>query len=696
MRSTFQRSAVARRFGTVARRSLAIAGGGAAVAFYFEYKVTQEVEQESKGDKKRLLELPFHRMKLVETKKTNNVLSLLSRLDDEEDDSTFEVEVRDLVDTIHQAAEDPNISGLCGTFGQGFRFASGGWAHVEEVRNALKVFRESHRNHLSPNLVHEDVLVRNGNATPKQAIAFADSFAHPMDPGNKEYYLASAFSHICLQKVGELNLFGLGASNTFFRSFFEKYGIKMHVFKHGKYKNAPNGLTENGYSKDHKKNVKNIVDSINQQVNDRIAEMRGLKQFDDHMWKVLHSHGTLSADDAKRLDLVDEVVSVNPVQAGRSETKLVSFGDYKKLLAKRKKIDDRSWKIHSWLKHLAEKSIATEYTLAGLGIRGPHYNIAESKYNAARAASTKEKVAIVNITGTINDALARKTVSTLQKIRKNPEVKCVILRVDSPGGSVTASETIFRECEALPQPVLCSMANVAASGGYYVASNCKRIFALPNTVTGSIGVFGVKADLTGFAARYGIKVQHIGRDHTFTNDPFHPLTTPMKSNLSRRMDDVYLYFKELVSQGRSLSIEQVEDIAQGRVWTGEQAKGNGLVDEIGGLTRAIAYARRNYTSGYADVEVWPKPPTLQKRLFGLFKQDEPDKKGAFGAVADSFLSILLNGSIVGQQPDQGSVLNPVPDIVLAADENGAIKTILQGWNGGLAEEAPLFPPDFWV
>ena len=147
-----------------------------------------------------------------------------------------QVEVRELVDAIHAAAQDPNVVALYGVFGHGYRFSSGGWGHIEEVRNAIKVFRESHRIHREPNLAHEQVLTRNGNSTPKPTYAYADSFANPLDSGNAEYYLASVFSRIHLQAQGELNLFGMGASNTFIRDFLKKYGITAHVFKHGAYK----------------------------------------------------------------------------------------------------------------------------------------------------------------------------------------------------------------------------------------------------------------------------------------------------------------------------------------------------------------------------------------------------------------------------------------------------------------------------
>jgi hypothetical protein len=145
------------------------------------------------------------------------------------------VELSEIVNVIHSAASDPSIVALYGIFGHGFGFSAGGWAHVEEIRNALKVWKEAHRVHPEPNLRHETRVLVKRNAQ-KPSYAYADSFADPDDRGNKEYLLASAFSHVHMQQQGELNLFGVAAAYPFLRSFMEMYGIKAHVFKHGKFK----------------------------------------------------------------------------------------------------------------------------------------------------------------------------------------------------------------------------------------------------------------------------------------------------------------------------------------------------------------------------------------------------------------------------------------------------------------------------
>jgi ClpP class serine protease len=157
------------------------------------------------------------------------------------------------------------------------------------------------------------------------------------------------------------------------------------------------------------------------------------------------------------------------------------------------------------------------------------------------------------------------------------------------------------------------MGNYAASGGYYVASNCHRIFANPSTVTGSIGAFFLKFDFSDIASRYGVNVQHVETgSHSAMMSEFQPMTKDASEILSRHIAQGYHWFKAAVSIGRKKSLEDVEKIAQGRIWTGMQAFENGLVDEIGGLDRAIRYAQRNFTiSGDADIEVWPKKLPMQ-------------------------------------------------------------------------------------
>lgn len=229
----------------------------------------------------------------------------------------------------------------------------------------------------------------------------------------------------------------------------------------------------------------------------------------------------------------------------------------------------------------------------------------------------------MNIQGSINADVARKTVASLRKIKKDDKVKAVILRLDTPGGSVTASESILQECKDMPQPCIASMGNVCASGGYYVATGCKQIFALPTTITGSIGVFAIKFDLTGLAKKYGISVKHTTTGpYSASFHPFKPLNSLVKTNLNNNVDRYYDYFKSIVAESRSLNLKEVEELAQGKVWTGGQAKLNGLVDELGGLERAVSFAQRQYTDGgVAQVERWPKQEGILEKLQRVAEMD---------------------------------------------------------------------------
>ena len=186
------------------------------------------------------------------------------------------------------------------------------------------------------------------------------------------------------------------------------------------------------------------------------------------------------------------------------------------------------------------------------------------------------------------------------------------------------------------------MSNVAASGGYYIASNCKKIFALPTTITGSIGVFGIKVDLTELASRNGVNVEHVSimpseRDYASSLSPFKPLSKEAGIVINRNIDNIYDRFKSVVSEGRKLSLDEVEDLAQGKIYSGEQAKEIGLVDNCGGgINAAIDYAQSNYTdSGNAVVEVWPpkSPGEIIKKLTGIGMEQKHDIIGS---------SILMN------------------------------------------------------
>lgn len=690
---------ISRRLGNVTRNSLAVVGLG--TSFYAlsqrnEYqKLDLDLDDDQKKDKrkKKVLVIPFHKLRIVERKippSLSTILNSASSSPSSHEDKLQQIELRTLIDTIHQAAQDPNIVALYGTFGSGFRFSCGGYAHLEEIRNAIRVFNESHRTHYEPqrgqkhpqkdtNKMGFDFQNSEKSFPPpplpssspqqKYSYAYADTFDHPIDSLNQEYYLASAFSKVQMQPRGNLHLFGLSTSQIFLKKSLDKYGIKAHVFKHGQYKNAPNIFTERKYTKSHFENTKSIIDSINDTVHTSIAEARNIyDQFNPQVWGTVHDYGTLSAQNAQEVNLIDYLPRIDPLHElvalnkydnddssnpkkkdddnymkdrieylrkswtwflnEQKDEKFIAnetilLDDYVKTLHKKEKWMKRTHGWNKMIEDLVAKSSAAEALFDSIGWKAPYYNVKKSSYNLQYINKSKDKIAIVHISGGIDDAIARNVVDSLQKIKKDKHTKAVILRVDSPGGSVTASETILEQCKDVQKPIICSFANVAASGGYYISAYADRIFASPTTITGSIGVFGIKLDASKFARSYGIEVDFISSGkHASTYNTLHPLTKKMRLNLQRNIDKFYAYFKLIVSQGRDIPLEEVEKVAQGRVWTGAQAKEVRLVDEWGGIDRAVSYAKRKYTlNGYADVEVYPKPLTWKDQLMKLSQME---------------------------------------------------------------------------
>lgn len=710
-----------RRVGGGLKTSLALVGLASATGFYLEYRKHQKSTDNSSEQKKRVLYIPFNRLQLVEKREKSFGSAMEQLLGNYPEDKPLKMEVRELVDIIHHASSDPSIVALYGQFGHGSTLPQAGWADLEEVRNALKVFRESHRHHADPNLSHRAQVIPKVQCKP--IFAYADSFASLGDPANKEYYLASICTSIHLQNSGELNLFGVMSQNFFLRRLLEKYGVGLHVFKHGEYKNAPNMFTETGFNRAHHENVRNVVDMIDQSVCRDISRSRstalltswlklGKKMEDDQkLWKRIHESGTFPAETAWKAGLVDYLPRRSPLEdligskddderkknwevqetdfALFNAEKAVSLSSYAREVNKTKGKQDGSF-----LDTYASRS-------SGLGNMLTMAGIASDKETEN---DKEESIALLRIDEGIMDATANKLVRSIRKISKDKSTKAVVLRVNSPGGSITACETISQELRALKVPVIVSFGNVSASGGYYVSSFADRIFASQKTITGSVGVFGIRLDLTGLASKYGINVEHVtSGDLAAAVDPFHPMTRRMKENFGGSIDRCYKQFKKVVSEGRGMSMDEVETYAQGRVWTGEQAKANGLIDEIGGLHRALAYTQRMYTtSGDARIKEFPNE-ALWDRLRAI--RDGSDAREFLVDARDWFFGRagndgsdqrLLGLSLVSwllQDAPRG-LPGTMAGVLLASDENAAIELLLKDAKKARAS-TPLLPPDFW-
>jgi signal peptide peptidase SppA len=393
-------------------------------------------------------------------------------------------------------------------------------------------------------------------------------------------------------------------------------------------------FSEIGFTAAHRENVRNILDATNADVCADITTARSkallsswyTRSSNDDIWRRIHEAGPFPAETAWKGGLVDYLPRRDPLLALLGNNKssantnddtikdwkphetdfnsfkaeeAVSLSSYANKVRKLKRAEARK---KMWLQRI-HKHPNLLAALSAVGVSVP------------TGGTNEEKIALLYVQGAIGDGQARKTVNAIRKIAQDKDTKCVVLRVSSPGGSIFACETIAEELKGLGIPVVASFGNVAASGGYYISASAKRIFASHKTVTGSIGVFGIRADLTGLTDRYGIKVKYeTSGDLSAIFAPFHPMSKKMQRVMMGSIDRYYDHFKDVVSSGRRMTIEDVEAIAEGRVWTGEQAKRNGLVDELGGLYRAIAYARRNFTEAEADIVVWPKKPSLWDRI----------------------------------------------------------------------------------
>lgn len=488
---------------------------------------------------------------------------------------------RDVVDALERAAQDERVVGLLARITP----ASLGLAQIQEIRDAVHLFR----------------------AQGKPAVAYAESLGG-LGPGNGVYYLATAFDEIYIQPSGGVGLTGLMYESTFFQGTLEKLGIEPRIGFRGKYKNAVNLYTQRKYTPPHKEAVQRVMDSHFGQLVSGIAQARGL---DQEQVRALINTGPFLAQDALKAKLVDglaywdEMDDTITERTGQEAARLSLFTYL-----------DRAGRPHT-----EGDSIALIY---GVGI----VQSGKTNYNPLFGGPTMSA-------DTVAAAFRRAVADTA--------VRAIIFRVDSRGGSPTASETIWREtirAQQAGKSVIVSMANVAGSGGYLIATAADKIVAQPGTITGSIGVFGGKMLTARLSEKIGLSSDEI---HTSDN------ATMWSSNLdfspaqwtkfNQQLDWIYHDFTTKVAQGRKLDHEHVLSVAEGRIWTGEDAKARGLVDELGGFSVALRLAK--------DAAGIAKDAPVQIRLF--------PRERSFAAL---LLSRLLDEDTEDQVYAPGAALRP--------------------------------------
>ena len=478
--------------------------------------------------------------------------------------------VAELVGALERAGNDERVVGLVGHIGAG----GYGMAMTQEMRDAIQAFR----------------------ARGKFAVAFSESFGE-FGPGNQGYYLAAAFDEIWLQPSGDVGLNGIAAQTMFLRGTFDKLDLEVRMDHRHEYKNAMNMYTERGYTPAHREALGAVLASMHAQLVRGVAEGRGL---DIAAVTALIDRGPFLGPEALQEKLVDRLGYRDELMAHVRE----KAGEGAELLFHDKYI------ARAGQPHKRGKRIAVVYGV-GPVVRGS--NSFDPLFGGGPTMGSK------TVAGALREAI------------DDDEVKAIIFRVDSPGGSYVASDTIWREtvrAKQLGKPVIVSMGNVAGSGGYFVAMHATKIVAQPATITGSIGVLGGKILTRKLYERLGIT--H-GTIKTAANaDMFSELDDYSAHGWQRFqawLDRVYLDFTSKVAEGRGLPLAKVQEIAKGRIWSGEDAKKIGLVDELGGWAVAMRLAREAAEIG-ADEDIELRTYPREKGLFEQILGDGRDNSDA--------------------------------------------------------------------
>jgi len=441
--------------------------------------------------------------------------------------------LRDVITAIERAAGDNRVVGLVARVD-----SSGmGLATVQELRGAIATFRGAGK----PTFVH------------------AESFGE-FSAGNGSYYLASSFEKIYLQPSGDVGLTGLLAQSFFLKDTFEKLGIEARLDNREEYKGVKDIFTERRFTAAQREAVTRVLESLSSQIVEGIGKGRGLSP--EAIANIMQ-RAPLSADEALQVRLVDELLYRDQVHARLKD----EVGEDFEVLP-----------VASYLERLEPDSrdAATVALIVGLG----QIQRGRSQYSP--------------FTGSISMGSAT-IAGAFRAAVDDEEVQAILFRVDSPGGSYVASDTMWREVVRAREhgkPVIVSMGNVAGSGGYFVAAPADKIVAQPATITGSIGVAAGKMVTRGFWEKLGVSWDGVATNSnaTFFSD-IEDYTPGQWERLGHLLDLIYDDFVSKVAEGRKLTREEVLKVAKGRIWTGEDAKEGGLVDELGGYAAALRVTR---------------------------------------------------------------------------------------------------------
>ena len=460
----------------------------------------------------------------------------------------------EIIQAIEVAKNDDRIKGI--SINNNFIIA--GLAQTQAIRKSLEDFK----------------------AEGKFIYAYADFFMQ------RDYYLASVADSIFINPVGVLDFKGLSTEVLYYKELQEKSGIKMEVIRHGKYKSAVEPYLENNMSDANRTQLTSLLQSLWNSMIFDISKTRSISESDLNI--IADTLGGRTPKFAKLSGLIDDVVFYDEY-----ENKLASA------LQLKKDEDINYSTLNDYVKYSNKKILKSgDDKIAVVFAQG------EIFYGEGGPNIIGQ--------GIINEALI--------KAREDENVKAIVLRVNSPGGSALTSDIIWREVALAKKvkPVIVSMGNVAASGGYYIAAGADKIFAEPTTITGSIGVFGTVPNMTELADNIGINAEQVGTNKNAVEySLFEPMQDSFKNQIQESIEETYQTFLQRVSEGRNMTMAQVDSVAQGRVWSGTEALEVGLVDELGNLDDAIAAAAEIASLGSYGVKKFPK----YKSGFERFMED---------------------------------------------------------------------------
>jgi protease IV len=486
----------------------------------------------------------------------------------------------DVLDGLRRAREDARVKILVARLGG----RPIGLAAVQELRHAIADFAEA----------------------GKTTIAWAESFGE-FSAGNVQYYLATAFEQIWLQPSGDLGLTGIAVERIFLRGVLDRLGAEFQVAKRHEFKSAAEQFTETGFSAPAREETERLTASITEQLVQAIADRRGLSRT-----------------------RVSELIDAGPFLATRAHAEGL--------------VDELGYRDEVYAH--ARKQAGPDAAVLYLG-RYQRGKVMAERARAAvlqTSAAPEPGVALIYATGAIRrgrsgrgpftgNAMGSDTIgAAIRAAAKDSHTRAIVLRVNSPGGSAVASDTIWREvvrARAGGMPVVVSMGDVAASGGYYISMAADEIVAQPGTITGSIGVITGKPVLGEAIGRAGVTSDLISHGaHAAMFSQLRPFSADEWTLINDWLDHIYADFIGKVATGRGMTTEQVHEVARGRVWSGADALAHGLVDELGGLDRATAIARsRAGLPDRAPLRIFPRTRPIDR----LRPPASSESRGAAGA-----------------------------------------------------------------